>query len=105
MPLLEEVNSRTPTCGRCKAQFHVFVPTDPDARGRLRTARAQNGAVFIRDLRDLTGAPLKDAKGVMLHVARENGECHWCGAALGPEFLTDCPRCRSLNISLEVSDA
>jgi len=98
---LEEVNSRTPTCRKCEGCFHVAVPTDPAARRRLGEARAANGVLFIRDLRQFTGAALADAKGVMLHVVRQNRECHSCGARLGPGALTDCPRCRSLNISLE----
>jgi hypothetical protein len=97
---LEEVNSRIPTCRKCKARFHVFVPMDPAARQRLRQAKAESGVVFIRELRELTGASLADAKAVMLHVARENAECHGCGASLEPGMVTDCSRCRSLNISL-----
>jgi hypothetical protein len=104
MPSLEDVNSRTPTCRKCKGRFRVVIPTDETARHRLISARVEGGVRFIRDLRELTGASLTDAKAVMQHVSRANAACHACGAALESGVVTDCPRCRSLNIALEDTD-
>lgn len=101
MATVEEMNSRTPTCRKCGAQFRVIIPSDLEARRRLLAAHAQNRMRFVRELRELTDASLEDAKGVMLHLVDAKLACHWCGAELEPSTATDCRQCGSLNISFD----
>ena len=62
------------------------------ATGRL------NVEVFLF-IRQDTGCGLAEAKGMVTHLVKESGECHWCGAAIPVAELVDCPECGALNIA------
>jgi len=104
MLTLGDVNSRIPTCAKCRGSFPVHLPSGFPDRLRLGELLRSNSIEFIRVLRELTGCDLADAKGVFQHSTKTPGKCHLCEQSFPIALLSDCPECRSLNIDLS-SDA
>ena len=40
--------------------------------------------------------PLKEAKGIILHISLQKGKCHHCEAKL-KQLEDNCPKCKRLN--------
>jgi len=98
MLTLEEINTRIPTCRKCKGRFHVVLPDDAETVARLGRLLRASRIQFIRALREATHTDLTAAKGMGEHTTAA-GSCHRCRGPIPPGRFSDCEGCGSLNIS------
>jgi len=102
MPLTwDELRARGTPCLRCKWTGPIAGPLSP--AGRARVAAVATGRLNVEVflfIRQDTGCGLAEAKGMVTHLVKKSGECHWCGAAIPVAELVDCPQCGALNIAL-----
>ena len=99
MLTLEAINSRTHACERCESLFRVVYPSERAAQSAILQVRRRGSVVeTIKELRQLTGGSLPDAKGTAMHIGTTPGECHWCRKPIPVAEFSDCPHCASLNI-------
>jgi hypothetical protein len=102
MASLQELLEREMPCRRCKGQFRIALPVSWEVSEKLARVLAVDRIGLIAEIQRATGCTLADAKGTMEHFAIKPGTCHWCASPLGSnEAITDCPRCRSLNLQLQ----
>ena len=86
-------------CARCGA---IVVPDDltPELRRQVgETVHGGSPLVAVKLLRDHVPMTLRDAKALVFHLARRNGHCQRCDAALELTEVANCPRCRALTIT------
>jgi hypothetical protein len=95
----DHVKARELPCDKCRGAFRVHGPIDHASLSEIRHL-LENGQPIsaIRLIRELTDANLRDAKRMYEHVTIVRGTCRQCTAPLPSGVLTDCPRCRALNI-------
>jgi hypothetical protein len=97
----EELRARATPCLRCKWAGAIAGPLSAPAREYVAAAfRDRRIAEVILFIRHDTGDGLGEAKGLLQHLVKVTGQCHWCGGAIPVAELVDCPECRALNISL-----
>ena len=85
-------------CEACGAVWTAPDSLDREVVGEIAEAfRSHGGIGGIKAVRDRWGISLHDAKAFMLHLVTERGKCHRCKAALGPDCVCVCRRCRSVN--------
>ena len=95
----DDVVARELPCAKCKGTFRVRGQIDRAGLSELRHLLETGQPISaIRLIRELTGADLRDAKGMYEHVTIFRGTCRQCRAQLPSGTLSDCPQCRALNI-------
>ena len=99
MATWDEIAHREVPCRKCRGTFRVHGRV---ADGHLseirRLLEAGEPISAIRLFREVTGADLRDAKGMFEHVTIRRGLCHECQAKLPAEILCECTSCGALNI-------
>jgi hypothetical protein len=86
-------------CAKCKGTFRVRGPIDSVGLSELRHLLETGQHISaIRLIRELSGADLRDAKGMYEHITIFRGRCRQCRGQLPSGTLNDCPQCRALNI-------
>jgi hypothetical protein len=94
-----DVVARALPCEKCRGMFRVRGPIDRAGLSEIRHLLETGQPISaIRRIRELTDADLRDAKGMYEHVTILRGTCRQCRAPLPSGILSDCPRCRALNI-------
>ena len=86
-------------CPGCKAE--IFVPDSwtADLKEWIGTiARGDSKVQAMLALRESTHMGLLEAKGIVMHIADKDGQCHRCKAQLAIVKEGHCPKCRSLNL-------
>jgi hypothetical protein len=84
-----------------RSNYPFAGPLSVEARQRVIDAVQRDMHIeAIRLIRNDTGCGLGEAKATEMHIMKRAGECHWCRGPLSEGEIVDCPRCRSLNISL-----
>ncbi len=97
----EDLQRRGIACLRCHSNVPLAGPLSAEGRERVADAIRRNMSMeAIQIIRTDTGSGLVEAKNTELHLVKKPGECHWCKSPIPTGELVDCPRCRSLNISL-----
>ena len=86
-------------CPKCRTS--VVVPDDLPEEIKTEVssaARRTSPLLAMRLLVGRTNVPLGQAKGIGLHITRQEGKCHRCGTILPDGEAVHCSKCRALNL-------
>lgn len=101
MPQLtfDAVNQRKPGCPKCgNTGTFVYIPNLEDRRKVFALFKTDQPMRAMNLISRLTGCDHRAAKGTYLHFANTDGTCHKCGTPVDKSLISDCSKCRSVNI-------
>ena len=86
-------------CKRCGCEVPDSSGLDQSLRARVGAqARAERFVASMLMLAAEPGWDLRDAKAIVCHLVSSPGECRKCRGPIEDAEVTECPRCRSLNL-------
>ena len=92
----------TKKCKRCKWEISEFNLTEIQ-RLEIYGLINQDLKLFaIQKLKDELKLNLKEAKGIVLHLNKEYGNCIRCNFDKLKEEETECPKCKAFNYNLKI---
>jgi hypothetical protein len=95
----DAVNQRNPNCAKCgNSGPFIYIPNIEDRRKVSSLFEKQRTIEAIALIRHLSGSDLGSAKATYQHFARLDGTCHRCGTPVEKRLISDCTKCRSVNI-------
>ena len=86
-------------CRQCGAEFQLPSELTPEQKAEwVELSRTGGDLQLIEHLRRYYYVPLKFGKGIALHLSKRGNQCHRCGNEV-ETGISDCGRCRALNIN------
>ncbi|MBK8101276.1 MAG: hypothetical protein IPK26_29695 [Planctomycetes bacterium] len=86
-------------CPRCGCAIPDFSGLDPALRARVGAqVRLGHCVAGTQTLVGAAGWSMRDAKAVVSHLVASPGRCRKCRGPVADTDVTECPRCRSLNL-------
>ncbi len=98
----DAVNHRNPHCAKCgNSGPFIYIPDIEDRRKVFALFEKKKTIEAIALIRRLSGCDLGSAKATYQHFANLDGTCHKCGTRVEKSLISDCSKCRSVNIRYE----
>ena len=86
-------------CGRCGYDIAIPELSTDEKSMLLYLYRVGKSLSVVEQLRRVNGLDLAQAKAILDHLTPQSSQCHRCDFNTLAEGVSQCPKCKSVNLN------